>query len=191
MYYNGYYVDKSDIKALQCFEKATSEGLYLAGLMYMGGADVEWNDAKGMEMMRKAAAEGHEEAIEFLAEADASEDDTTNNNVFQDPNATQFHMNSVHLQPRLVYWDNGTLVAECVLTNGFVSNPVCNLYVKEITISNNDGVIAAASFGALKDVAINAYGSIVWTFKFGPDCVYIQNADLSTLKTVYNVTYSY
>jgi len=40
--------------------------------------------------------------------ADTQPPSTTNpQNVFYDPNAAQYHMNNVHMQPGRVYWDNG------------------------------------------------------------------------------------
>ena len=56
----------------------------------------------------------------------------------------------------------------------------CTGNVNEFTIRNADGVIASARF-EMPGVEIKSRESIVWTFKFGPDCVFSQNADLSTL----------
>lgn len=116
---------------------------------------------------------------------------TTQQNVFYDPNAAQYHMNNVHMQPGRVYWENGQLVAEYVITNGFTDRVVGNINVKEITISNANGKIAAASFGTLQNATIGPRGYITWKFYFGADCIYQSNADLSYLNSVYNLTYNY
>jgi len=113
----------------------------------------------------------------------------TTNEFYNDNNNT-YDVNCVSIKPRHVYWDNGTLVAECFVING-INRTVSNLNVESITLSNGSGVIASAAFGGLNGASIAPYTNIIWTFKFGPDTVYMQNADLSYLKCNADVTYYY
>ena len=115
---------------------------------------------------------------------------TTKNNVYENYNAGQFFYNNVHMEPRLVYWDKGELVTEYVITNG-CNVSVFNINVKEITISNKNGIIASGQFGVMNNAVIAGNGYIIWTFRFPASCVYVQGADLSYIESTYNVAFNY
>ena len=51
---------------------------------------------------------------------------------------------------------------------------------------NENGVIASACFD-MPGAEIEARDAIMWRFKFGPDCVFKPDADLSTLSTYFEV----
>ena len=100
------------------------------------------------------------------------------NNVFSDPNPN-FLINSVHFNPAKIWYEDGNLIAEMHVTNGFHMSTVYNLNNVSLEISNNQGIIAAADFGAMQGAMIGPYGSIIWTFVFGEDIVLIDDADLT------------
>lgn len=115
---------------------------------------------------------------------------TTKNNVYENYNAGQFFYNNVHMEPRLVYWDKGELVTEYVITNGY-NVSVFNINVKEITISNKNGIIASGQFGVMNNAVIAGNGYIIWTFRFPASCIYAQGTDLSYIESTYNVAFNY
>ncbi|MBE6727944.1 MAG: hypothetical protein E7562_04770 [Ruminococcaceae bacterium] len=113
------------------------------------------------------------------------------NNKFFNPNNSNYDANAVSIKPRYVYWENGELVAECFVINGFSHN-VFNINVKSITFSNSSGVIASGSgFGVLNNVTLAPYTNIVWTFRFAPDTVANYGANLSSLICNASVSNSY
>ncbi len=100
------------------------------------------------------------------------------NNVFYNPNNTAYDANLLSVKPGRVYWEGDTLVAECFVINGFSHN-VYGITVKELTLSNKDGVIASAGFGELQGLVLAPYTNAVWTFRFSADCIQRQGADLT------------
>ena len=113
------------------------------------------------------------------------------NNKFFNENNNSYDLNSLSVKPRYVYWENGELVAECFVINGFSHN-VFNIDVESITFSNSSGVIASGSgFGVLENVTLAPFTNIVWTFRFAPDAVQNYGADLSRLICNASVSNSY
>lgn len=104
----------------------------------------------------------------------------TSKNYFLNENNNFYDANAVSVRPKHVYWNNGTLIAVCYVVNGF-SHPVFNVNVKSLKLSNKNGVIASASFGVLKDVVINPYSHVEWTFKFPAECIEKYGADITSL----------
>lgn len=99
-------------------------------------------------------------------------------NVFYNPNNTAFDANAVSVKPGRVYYDGETLVAECFVINGFGHN-VYGISVNELTLSNEDGVIATAGFGELRGLTLAPYTYSTWTFYFSDDCIESMTADLT------------
>lgn len=122
---------------------------------------------------------------------ESSKQEVTSNNVFFNPNNSNYDLNAVSIKPRYVYWENGMLVAECFVINGFSHN-VFNINVKSITFGNPSGMIASGSgFGVLNNVTLPPYTNIIWTFRFAPDAITNYGADLSQLSWDVNVSNSY
>lgn len=94
------------------------------------------------------------------------------------------------MKPRHVYWEDGTLVAECFVING-LQTPVYNINVEGLIFENGATQIADASFGIMQDAVIAPYSYITWTFYFGPDCIITEGADLSSLLCKYRTSYNY
>ena len=101
------------------------------------------------------------------------------NEFFNDTNNT-YDENAVSIKPRHLYWENGTLVAECFVINGYTTKTY-NIKVNELMFANANGVIATASFGELSGLVLEPHTYAVWTFKFAPDVISAPNADLSSL----------
>lgn len=115
---------------------------------------------------------------------------TQENYFFNDLN-NAYDLNNVSVKPRYMYWDNGSLVAECFVING-LDTAVYNVNVNNLEFSNGAGVFASASFGTLQGASIAPYSYIVWTFTFPADCVYKTNADLTgNINTSANTNYNY
>lgn len=91
-----------------------------------------------------------------------------------------YDVNSLSIKPRHVYWQDGKLVAECFVINGY-AHTVYNIEVKSLSFANPDGLIAAGSFGSLQNLVLGPYQYAVWTFTFSPDCISAAGASLSTL----------
>ena len=56
---------------------------------------------------------------------------------------------AVTIRPKHVYWDNGSLVAECFVINGF-SCSVSDFIIKSLSFSNDDGQIATSEFDTVE-----------------------------------------
>lgn len=97
-----------------------------------------------------------------------------------------YDINAVSIKPRHVYWENGKLIAECFVINGF-SNNVSNIIVDNLTFANKDGVFASASFGTINRPALPPYSHFVWTFLFESDTLSKTNVDISFLNCTYDV----
>ena len=111
-------------------------------------------------------------------------------NVFYSPDNTAYDTNALSVKPCRVYWEGDTLVAECFVINGFSHN-VFGISVNELTLSNEEGLIASAGFGELQGLALAPYTNAVWTFRFGADCVERQGADLTGTLTCNAKTSNY
>lgn len=112
------------------------------------------------------------------------------NNYFYNDTNNAMDVNCVSIKPRYVYWQDGMLVAECFVINGF-SHTIGNISVDKLAIYNNDGLIADGMFGQLQDLVLEAHHYVVWTFYFAPDSVEQPNAALQTLGTEATVSNNY
>lgn len=112
------------------------------------------------------------------------------NNYFYNDTNHSLDVNCVSVKPRYVYWQDGMLVAECFVINGF-SHTVGNICVDKLAIYNDDGLIAEGMFGQLQDLVLEGHHYVVWTFYFAPDSVAQPNAPLQVLGTEASVTNNY
>lgn len=112
------------------------------------------------------------------------------NNYFFNENNNGIDANAVSIKPRYVYWENGQLVAECFVINGF-PHTVGNINVKTLKIYNESGLIASGGFGELQGLVLPSGYHGVWKFVFSADCVATPNAALQTLTLQYNVSNTY
>ena len=92
-----------------------------------------------------------------------------------------YDINLLSIKPRHVYWQDGKLVAECFVINGF-SHTVYGIEVKSLRFSNNDGLIAETSFGSLEGMVLAPYQYAVHTFIFPSDCISAPGVSLSFLQ---------
>lgn len=124
------------------------------------------------------------------ATEEATESQTIGDNVFYSPENFIFENDVVSIRPRYVYWEDGNLIAECFVLNGY-DHKVYNIDVKSLVFENESGEIANASFGMLENVSIDPDSYIVWTFCFDSSVVTNPDADLSSLITSYRVGNTY
>ncbi len=111
-------------------------------------------------------------------------------NYFFNENNNGIDTNAVSIKPRYVYWENGQLVAECFVINGF-PHTVGNINVKALEIYNESVLIASGGFGELQGLVLPSGYHGVWKFVFSADCVAAPNAALQTLTLQYNVSNTY
>lgn len=116
--------------------------------------------------------------------------ETIDDNYFFNDENNIVEENNISIRPRYVYWDNGYLVAECYVINGY-SYPITEINVEELYVYNNSGLIAAASFGIMNNVVLQPNEHVIWTFRFAPDTIFMQGADLSELSFKYTCGYVY
>jgi len=88
------------------------------------------------------------------------------------------NINCITFTPHRVWYENGDLIAEMFIHNGY---PSTAYNIREILIEfqNEDGVIAEANFGAMQNACVGSGQYIIWTFTFGSDCVSNDDADLT------------
>ncbi len=112
------------------------------------------------------------------------------NNYFLNETNNAIDLNAVSVKPRYVYWENGTLVAECFVINGFAYT-VGNINVKVLEIYNESGLIASGAFGELQGLVLPSGYHGIWKFTFSADAVAQPNAALQSLIVRYNTSYTY
>lgn len=112
------------------------------------------------------------------------------NNFFLNESNNAIDANAISIKPRYVYWEDGKLVAECFVINGF-AHTVGNINVKALEIYNNDGLIASAAFGELQGLVLPYGYHGVWKFTFSADYVAQPNAALQSLTLRYHVSNTY
>ena len=87
-------------------------------------------------------------------------------------------LGDVHIVVVNTYWKDGWLYAESLLVNA-TGSAKTNLYVKELTISTNAGIIASDGFNTLPSNTLQKYSYMYVTFMFPSAAVSNPNADLS------------
>jgi SLAP domain-containing protein len=111
-------------------------------------------------------------------------------NVFESYNINT-GVNQVTFTPKKVWYEDGKLYVEMFIHNG-LRTTAFNLREVWLEFSNEDGLIAEGSFGALQNASIGAGQHIVWTFIFGGDCVHADDAVLNGyLYNRFSVRYSH
>lgn len=120
--------------------------------------------------------------------------ETPTKNEFFNDNNNYYDVNAVSIRPRHVYWENGKLVAQCFVINGY-NHPVYNLNVKGLVFSNGSVEIADGGFGYLssngQNISIGAHQHVLWTFTFSGNAITTANADLSHLVCDSNVNFAH
>ena len=100
-------------------------------------------------------------------------------NVYFNESNVSYTKNKLTVRPRYVYWDNGSLIAECFILNGKDADD-SDITVAELTVYSGSKKIAKASFGQIDlEVAAGGYG--IYTFEFPAFCVISPGANLSSL----------
>ncbi len=112
------------------------------------------------------------------------------NNYFLNETNNTIDANTIAIKPRHVYWENGKLVAECFVINGF-AHTVGNIDVELLQIYNSDGLVASGGFGVLQGLVLSSGYHVVWKFTFNEDCIACPNAQLQSLTLRYNVSNIY
>jgi SLAP domain-containing protein len=124
-----------------------------------------------------------EKPIDITAEvADENYFFNENNNIIEE--------NNISIRPRYVYWENGYLVAECFVINGF-DYTITQIEVDSFSISNHSGLIASASFGMINNVTLQPNEHVIWTFKYAPNAVFMSGANLGSLTCNFSCSYVY
>ena len=108
-------------------------------------------------------------------------------NVFVSDNNIVFEENALTVRPKYVYWNEGKLVAECFVINGFYTT-ASNIKINSLTFANADSNLADATFGQLNNVTISPRSYLVWIFVFEENVVSNVGADLSFLRCGYDTT---
>ncbi len=110
-------------------------------------------------------------------------------NVFINNNNNWFNVNSITINPKRVYWQDGKLYAECFIVNGY-DYTVYNIKVNKLTFSNDSGKLAEGSFPIL-NITLPTHTHYVHTFIFNTDSVINYGGDLRSLITNSNCNFSY
>ncbi len=112
---------------------------------------------------------------------------STTGNVYYRPGEPAKLGNQLSIQPIHVYYDNGTIVAQCYIHNG-MNRVAKNIYVNDLTLYNQEGAICTASFGELSGLKLRRDHSDLWTFVFTADCISNYGADLTQISPRYSIT---
>ena len=98
---------------------------------------------------------------------------------------------NVSVQPKHVYWDNDTLVAECYIVNG-LDRTVYNLVMTELIFGNQNSAFAARyTETPLEGMTIAPYATQTYTFRFSGSEVTAPGAKLNPLGWSTSISYSY
>ena len=115
----------------------------------------------------------------------------TTGNVFYNLNNAFFEPDDVTIRPTHIYYDDGMLVAKCLILNGR-STTVSQLEVEALTVMDGeDTIIAQAAFGSLEDLTIPSNRYEEWTFYFPKETVLLDNALLQTIHLQFQLQYLY
>lgn len=161
-------------------EQTTKNSVVESAIATTSKEEVESTTEKAED---KETATKEEKPTETITEA-------TVENYFYNPENNIIEENNLSIRPYRVYWDNGYLVAECFVINGY-DYAITQINVEELNFSNHSGLIASGNFGIIENVTLQPNEHVIWTFKFAPDCVYMPNADLSYLSCSYSCSYNY
>ncbi|MGH4124926.1 MAG: SLAP domain-containing protein [Clostridium sp.] len=144
------------------------------------------------EAKQKVKAKVDQKTPQVVAKSNPKPTTTTTKKVtkFEDYNNPRFLDNCVNINPEQAYYEGNKFVIIAYVTNGINSN-IYNVNVKNITVSNDQGVIASDGFGVMQGATIGTKQFITWKFTFSASSVKMQGADLQYLKTKSGTTYNY
>lgn len=103
--------------------------------------------------------------------------DDSENNYFISLSNDYYETDEVLIKPYYVYWDNGDLIANCYISNGY-SESVTNIDVQSFSLYNEQGLIAEGSFGMLTGLVIEPLSVVDYTLRFTSDSISLYGADL-------------
>ncbi|MBE6688711.1 MAG: hypothetical protein E7588_05475 [Ruminococcaceae bacterium] len=108
----------------------------------------------------------NEEAFEPVVENEDVENYYYRN---EDP-SNKFISGEITIVPKDVYWEFGSLIANCYVLNGF-SYKVNNITVDSLGFYNEDGYIAGGGCGILQGLSLEPFSYCEWAFTMPPECV--------------------
>lgn len=102
---------------------------------------------------------------------------------------TNYKAGQITLRPKHIYWNDGVLVAECYVINGF-DKTVQVVKVDKLTLYTKAGVIAEDGFSLSNPVVLPTHTNGIVTFRFSGSTVKMLNADLTGgVETISDVSY--
>ena len=110
-------------------------------------------------------------------------------NVFINENNNWYNPNSITINPKKVYWQDGKLYAECFIVNGY-DYAVNSIKVNSLSFSNSKGKLAEAGFPMLY-ITLPTHTHYVHTFIFNSDTVISYGGELKSLITNANCSFKY
>lgn len=152
----------------------------LSGLMILtlGGCGKEQADMEVPVQQVNEAYKAKETALNEQETHDNKWENAVNEYVNNTP---QNLIDNVSISPKHVYYDNGNVVMEAFVNNGYGHN-VYNIKVDYLSLYDKNGkVIAESGFGLLDNLTIASGGYAEWKFIFSAEAVKNQDADLSYL----------
>ncbi len=103
-------------------------------------------------------------------ESDSLSDSPSNSDEYLNGDAQEIVEGEVSVTPSRIYRDGTKLFAECYVANG-LSYPVHGIRVDLMTLSNENGVIASATFGELENLVLLPGEAVLYQFEYGPETV--------------------
>lgn len=110
-------------------------------------------------------------------------------NVFINESNNWYNPNSITINPKKVYWQDGKLYAECFIVNGY-DYAVNSIKVNSLSFSNSKGKLAEAGFPML-NITLPTHTHYVHTFIFNSDTVISYGGELKSLITNANCSFKY
>lgn len=110
-------------------------------------------------------------------------------NVFINENNNWYNPNTITINPKRVYWQDGKLYAECFIVNGY-DYAVNSIKVNSLSFSNSKGKLAEAGFPML-NITLPTHTHYVHTFIFNSDTVISYGGELKSLITNSNCSFKY
>ncbi len=93
----------------------------------------------------------------------------------------RWSQNAITVVPAEVYYENGRLVANCYIVNGY-NTLATQVNIPTLIVYGADNVVIADGGFANQNLTINAQSYLCYTFTFGGDALELNNADLSFLR---------
>ena len=97
----------------------------------------------------------------------------------------------LNVSPNRVWFESGFLHAKMFIVNDLENTEIFDIEMDQLKLSDINGdIIAEAGFGKLEGSYVGANKYIFWNFRFAPDTIKKNNADLSYLVTDFSCRYS-